>query len=328
MIFSGLRRAALYPLWTAQLITSTKAFAGHGMIGSDRLNRWGLHTTRVALAHRVAAARRRRLARLVRPEDIRAFERDGFVMRQDFLPAAQFAALREQVATNRHLGREKDEGDSRIRKIRVNAEVLAAMPALRALIESPDWRGLLRYVGALDADAGVYVQTIFRHAVDGPADPQTQLHADTFHPTMKAWLFLADVAADAGPFTYVPGSHRLTAARLEWEKEASLRAARAPEEDMREGSFRIDPSTLTELGLPLPRALSVPANTLIVADTFGFHARGASLRPSRRIEIWAMGKRCPFLPWPTVDAALSAVGVNMRRNTYKPRDDTAAFDPI
>ena len=82
------------------------------------------------------------------------------------------------------------------------------------------------------------------------------------------------------------------------------------------------------LGLPLPRALSVPANTLIVADTFGFHARGASLRPSRRIEIWAMGKRCPFLPWPTVDAALSAVGVNMRRNTYKPRDDTAAFDPI
>ena len=49
-----------------------------------------------------------------------------------------------------------------------------------------------------------------RHACDGPPDPQTALHADTFHPTVKAWLFLTDVAADAGPFTYVPGSHRLT----------------------------------------------------------------------------------------------------------------------
>src|SRR5262249_46629329 len=160
---------------------------------------------------------------------------------ESFLPPAQFEALKEQVATNRHLGREKNEGDSRIRKIRVTSQVLTAMPALRTLVESPEWRGLLRYVGAIDAEPGVFVQAIFRHAVEGPPDPQTLLHADTFHPTVKAWLFLTDVAADAGPFTYVPGSHRLTRARLEWEKEASLRAADAPEEDTREGSFRIDP---------------------------------------------------------------------------------------
>ena len=39
---------------------------------------------------------------------------------------------------------------------------------------------------------------------------------------MKAWLFLTDVARDEGPLTYIPGSHRLTPARLAWEKQKSL----------------------------------------------------------------------------------------------------------
>src|ERR1700694_3362140 len=112
-------RAAMVPLWTAQLLTGTKSFERNRVIGNRRLNQHGLHVARVALAHRVAAMRRNRLA----------------------LP--------------------------------------------------------------------------------GPPDPQTALHADTFHPTVKAWLFLTDVAADAGPFTYVPGSHRLTPERLPLEMRSS-----------------------------------------------------------------------------------------------------------
>ena len=42
-------------------------------------------------------------------------------------------------------------------------------------------------------------------AVDGLSDPQTDLHTDTFHPTVKAWLFLTDVAPETMPFVYVPG---------------------------------------------------------------------------------------------------------------------------
>ena len=89
---------------------------------------------------------------------------------------------------------------------------------------SPEWRGLIRYIGSRDAEPVVWIQSILRHAHDGPPDPQTALHADTFHPTVKAWLFLTDVAADAGPFTYVPGSHRLTPERLAWERRMSLAA--------------------------------------------------------------------------------------------------------
>jgi hypothetical protein len=49
--------------------------------------------------------------------------------------------------------------------------------------------------------------------------------------------------------------------------------------------------------------MAVPANTMVVADTFGFHARGPSLRPSTRIELWAYDRRNPFWPAST-DAPL------------------------
>jgi hypothetical protein len=49
--------------------------------------------------------------------------------------------------------------------------------------------------------------------------------------------------------------------------------------------------------LPAPWVFAVPASTLIVADTMGFHARGASRQPSMRVELRAYGRRNPFLPW-------------------------------
>ena len=64
-MLAAIGRAALLPLWTAQLLTGTKSFARNRVIGSPWLNRHGLHTARVVLAHRVAARRREHLTGLV-----------------------------------------------------------------------------------------------------------------------------------------------------------------------------------------------------------------------------------------------------------------------
>ncbi|MGH7047757.1 MAG: phytanoyl-CoA dioxygenase family protein [Stellaceae bacterium] len=295
-----LRSAIMSPWWVAQLATGTKSFERNLVIGNRRLNEWGLHAQRVALAHRLAIARRRRLAQLIAPEDRAAFDRDGFVVRRDFLPAESFAALAAQVRAYRGPLREIAEGDTIMRKIALDRSALRQLQGLGAVLRSPDWRGLVRYAGARDAEPVVWVQSILRHARPGPPDPQTFLHADTFHPTVKAWLFLTDVAADAGPFTYVPGSHRLTERRLAWERRMSLDARHSPNNEIRQGSLRIGADELGGLGLPPPCVFAVPANTLIVADTFGFHARGASTGASLRVEIWAYGRRSPFLPWATL----------------------------
>ena len=61
-MLSQVRRAAMTPLWIVQLVTGTKSFERNLVIGSRRLNEWGLHTARVALAHRLAGARRHQVS--------------------------------------------------------------------------------------------------------------------------------------------------------------------------------------------------------------------------------------------------------------------------
>ena len=67
------------------------------------------------------------------------------------------------------------------------------------------------------------------------------------------------------------------------------------------GSLRISAEELPALGLPLPTRFVVPANTLVVIDTYGFHARADSNRPTKRVELWAFSRRAPFLPWTGAD---------------------------
>lgn len=294
-------RSLFAPWWAAQLLTGAKSFLDNPLIGSSRLNRRGLHARRVALASAMAGRRRARLATAVDPADRTAFDRDGFVEKRDFLPPDIFAALRDQLCDWPGPAREMAQGDTITRRYAVDPALLRAAPAMRAFLRDPRWQAIARYVASFDVEPLLYVQSILSHRRDAPPDPQTNLHADTFHPTMKAWLFLEDVAPEDGPLTYVRGSHRLTPERLAWEQQRSLAVRDSGDFLSARGSFRIEREELARLGLPQPSAFAVPANTLVVADTFGFHARALSSRPSTRIELFAYSRRNPFLPFTGLD---------------------------
>lgn len=293
----------LAPVHVAALATGAKSFCDNPVIGSPRLNRAGLHVARIRLAQRMTAWRRGRLAGLVGDEDRAAFHRDGFVIKRNFLPDADYHAVKQQVLAFSAPARHQFQGDAMTRRMTLDRSALASLPALRTVVESPQWLGLVRYVGSFRLEPLVYIQTIFAQVLPAERDPQTDLHADTFHSSVKAWLFLTDVAADQGPFVYVPGSHRMTRRQLAWERRASLTAAQSPDNESAHGSLRITPAAVRRLGFGEPRVFAVAQNTLIVADTLGFHARGVSAGPSARLEIWAYGRRNPFLPWLGLDPA-------------------------
>jgi hypothetical protein len=294
-------RAVVLPFHAAAVLTGAKSFRDNPVIGSPALNRCGLHLARIRLAERMADARRARLARLADPADREAYARDGFVVRPNALPEAAFAALRDEVFGRPHPAREMRQGSAVTRFIELPPRLLRGTPTLASVVRGPLLQGLLRYVAATDADPVLYLHTVITDPARGRPDPQTSLHADTFHATAKAWLFLRDVAEEDGPLIYVPGSHRLTPGRLAWEQTQSETAAASGDRLHGRGSLRAAPGDLAAMGYGPPRSFAVPANTLVVADTHGFHARGPSLRPSVRVALYGSLRRNPFLPWTGLD---------------------------
>lgn len=283
------------PWWLVSLASSSSSFIDNPILGSQFFNELGLHAKRVTLAAQLTAQRRQSLAHCISADDKAFFHENGFVIKENFLATADFEGLQRELLAREFEARETLQGDTVTRRIALDGSVLTDLPHTRQLLQNPVWRGLLAYIGSFNAQPLIYLQAILSNVRVHRPDPQTSLHADTFHSSVKAWLFLTDVAEDEGPFVYVPGSHRLTPERLAWERKRSLNAASSDRMSAR-GSLRIREKELKALGLPAPKLFAVKKNTLVVADTFGFHARGPSVRPSTRVELWAFSRRNPFLP--------------------------------
>jgi hypothetical protein len=288
------------PFWLLGVVGADKSPRKNPILGNERLNEWGLHKKRVRTAANLATMRRKRLASSVPEEDRRFFDENGYFVTRNFLPEAEFEALKQEVFGGTFDAREMRQGQAVTRMTPLPPEVLTSHPAIASTMRNDRAVAQIRYAASQGGQPLGFLQTVIVNPTE-EKDPQTDVHADTFHATSKAWLFLQDVGEDDGPFCFVPGSHKLTDKRLEWEYQCSLTACRDLRSHHASGSFRIRPDELEALGLPQPKRMAVPANTLIVADTFAFHGRTPSDKPTVRCEMhWHM-RRNPFLPWTGLD---------------------------
>ncbi|MEC7525940.1 MAG: phytanoyl-CoA dioxygenase family protein [Myxococcota bacterium] len=278
----------------AQVFGQGKSFRDNRFLGDARLNRLGLHAARFALAHACVAARRAQLAPFVDPAHRRAFDRDGFVRIEHFLAPACFERALREARSHRGEVRECIQGDTLTHRVLLDAAARRRWPALDEVTRDPRLRRLIAYAAGSTWPPLFYVQHILNRARRAPPDPQKHLHSDTFHPTVKAWLFLEDVPPGGGPLRYVPGSHRATLARLRWERARSLDAVSSRDSYSARGSLRLTEDDHAQLGYPPAVDFTVPANTLVIADTHGFHARGHAEAPSSRLELWAYVRPSPF----------------------------------
>ncbi|SOC42749.1 phytanoyl-CoA dioxygenase PhyH [Rhizobium subbaraonis] len=291
----------LSPFYALQLASGAKSFADNPIIGSKTLNRMGLHAKRVSLAMDMADWRRKSLAGLVTPEQRREYDENGFVKIENFLPPEVFSKVTSELENSDFDRYDMLQGTTVTRRALIDDSDLERLPGFKAARNDPRMSNLLRYVSSSDGQPLLVVQVVMALAStpsnESSADPQTALHSDTFQPTAKAWLFLKDVGEEDGPFSYVPGSHKVTPQRLAWEQRISESADTIENKYSARGSLRIMPQELTALGYGQPVKMVVKANTLIVADTHGFHARCPSYKQTTRIEIYGSLRRNPFLPF-------------------------------
>jgi hypothetical protein len=305
-------RVLLAPLWLAALATDAKSFAANPIIGSRWLNRWGLHEARMRVAAKMAAARRRRLGAQVSAQDREDFLRDGFVVKPGFLPDSDFKRLRDEVFAGRWDVVEARQGPTVTRRAPLDlADLAASKPVLARFLEDHGALALMRFAAAAAGRPRFAIQAVLTDPQRSAEDPQCRTHCDSFHPMAKAWFFLTDVGPDDGPFFYVPGSHRLTAARAAWSRGQSLTAGTNPDRDHANGLLRASEEDLRRLGLPEPRRFTVPANTLVIADVFGFHGRTPRRSTTTRVELYGVLRRNPFAPWSGLQ--LSAARPALRR---------------
>ncbi|WP_075221081.1 phytanoyl-CoA dioxygenase family protein [Acuticoccus yangtzensis] len=284
------------------VLSAQKNFRANPVIGSGSMNARGLHRWRVRQTHAMSDRRRDLLAGALDPAEREAFDRDGYVARENALPADLFAAFKAELATHRFRAWEMQQGDTATRLMPLPVAGDSAAAKVRAHLRSPSFRNLTGYVAGRSGGYNPVLQTVAVHPDPSRPDPQVTLHADTFHPTAKFWLFLDDVGIEDGPFAYVPGSHKLTPERLAWEHEQALKATADGNAHHASGSFRMTEEGLPALGYDRPvTPLPVKANTFMLADTFGFHRRSPAMKPNARVAVHGMLRRNPFMPWNGLD---------------------------
>jgi hypothetical protein len=318
------RRLAEAPFWVLQVFTKSKSFRANPVIGSPLLYRLGMHVARVALAHAIWRFRGWLLAPLVPTELRRRYLEQGYLVLEKVLPDEDFAALKAEVQAYPGEVREYIEGDTRTHFVLLDEEALTRLPACNSLLHRRDYRRFHKFCGATNKYAIFFLQKIITNLGKGRIDPQKTLHADTFHPSIKSWLYLQDVEPEDGPLTYVPGSHRLTWRRIVWEYRRSLIARDLKDGHSENGSFRVGADDLAFLSLPAPVPLIVPANSLVIANTFGFHCRGPAAHGRTRREVWCYSRVNPFNPLPGLDwAPLNRLRYRIYQAYWRHRDRRA-----
>lgn len=159
-------------------------------------------------------------------------------------------------------------------------------------------------------------------------DTETILHQDSSLPIYKAWFYIEDVGKEEGAFVFAPGSHRVSYSRLKYEYKRSLhlldmrdkRTDRVPRENL--ASDRYVPSQKDREHMGIREiSLTGAANTLVIANTRGFHRRGdiktGRVRHLIHLDYRRLQSRLNWLPFISRMSGIEEMIVRNRRPEKK-----------
>lgn len=281
-------------------------FSGDKVVDSPTLNRLGMQVARTVAARALYTLRPFHTVVDLKPK-IAALRRDGVVQFPNFLPQAAFDALRSECMAlldeaQHHKGNDKKMvvytvGPNTIELAKIRSYDSERYTRAHQFLAHPD---LLRIFAAAEKrafDTNAFTLAVVERLVQGQdndtTDRETAMHSDVFFDTHKAWLYLDDVNIEDGPFAYVKRSHYLSKTQLAYIYAHSLA------EGVNQAR-RITQAELEKLGLE-ESVVTAKRNTLVVANTKGYHRRLRGQAGGKRHAIHVITRANPFLWWHQLD---------------------------
>ncbi len=259
-------------------------------VGGVWANRAGLQANRCLVA---AARHRMRAHPPISDVQLRRYgqelEDQGIVVIPDFLAPDAFEAVLAEFRQcygddASYRKSEKRRGPALIHNFTIKrSQSLADFAAIaRCVTGNPSMYAIIGYAArtAVRIPPHQNLQQV-TGIVSAKGDSSGVWHGDYFDHVFKAWLYIEPTSDSNGAFFYAPQTNRLSPARLRYEHRLAVfnSRARRPGSQLLEttdnvGGVRV-PTAEEHRALDIrPRQVCAAANTLVIADTFGFHRRG------------------------------------------------------
>ena len=228
----------------------------------------GLHPFRMVMA---------RHAERLRADGIPQFDTEGVIMYEDFCSDEHHKKIKSEIENNFPIMENKQPVNSYDQIIKydslnrlVNGSRLFEICANAAHRNADDDAALEHF------KLTTYIQRL--ENIPGPNDIQKVCHSDVFYPCVKYWYFPDAVEEDQGPFLFARNSVELNYDILNFHYRESVEVVNNRWDQRRnkghgEGSFRAIDNDLEDMNLNLEPITCKP-NTLVIANTSGFHCRG------------------------------------------------------
>jgi hypothetical protein len=217
--------------------------------------------------------------------------KNGFIVIPNFLSQKVFDQVKDEFFNTTDIGSYAPikDGDTRVERYTFSPDKWKTLPAVNKLLSDNLLVRTLEGAELKNIKIGdVWFDTIYYDAPQKGTSSQSQLHSDTFFNTHKVWFFIEPVKLENGPLCFVPGTNRLSLKRLMFDYKKSIHF-----EELMDYSFRVEPKDRSFLGC-MEKALICPENTLVIANTRGFHRRGYAKAGHTRKQIHFCIRTNPF----------------------------------
>ena len=235
-------------------------------------------------------------------KEVKILKKEGLLIINNFLNMEDFEKFRDHFKSLQNIGLNKilNDGDSSTERSTLsieqieNNEILTKIVCSKKLINILESCEHKKFIKNRFHNFGKYGQIVWLDKINNIGftsikDSQKTLHSDIFFHTHKVWYFPSEVNAQSGPLNFVKGSHKFSFKRMYLEYINSI----DERTNTQSPNIRNNKQPLNNYEKN-STICNVSANTLVIANTRGYHKRGNSFQGTSRMQLHFRVRRNPF----------------------------------